>query len=296
MGGYRDLSIRKKLQGIVMVTSAAALLVASVVFTLYDRSTFLFAKTQDLRASAEMVGSNSTAALSFGDAEAGREILSALQAKQNVIHACIYDKRGRVFASYSRDAADNGFSPPQVRDERTTMVGGDMDLFQPITLNGEFIGTIFLEADLVDLRQRLARFLQIDFLVLLGSLGVAFTLSSWLQRVISGPIQELAATASSVSANENYSIRAVKKGNDEIGLLFDQFNRMLDRLQQRDTDLQHAHDDLWHSRARFGRSLRQCQTSPRGRNRRSLRGTSRLDPCDPQRSGSADQGRSTIAS
>ena len=71
MGGYRDLSIRKKLQGIVMVTSAAALLVASVVFTLYDRSTFLFAKTQDLRASAQMVGSNSTAALSFGDAEAG---------------------------------------------------------------------------------------------------------------------------------------------------------------------------------------------------------------------------------
>ena len=63
MGGYRDLSIRKKLQGIVMVTSAAALLVASVVFTLYDRSTFLFAKTQDLRASAQMVGSNSTAAL-----------------------------------------------------------------------------------------------------------------------------------------------------------------------------------------------------------------------------------------
>ena len=69
MGGYRDLSIRKKLQGIVMVTSAAALLVASVVFTLYDRSTFLFAKKQDLRASAQMVGSNSTAALSFGDAE-----------------------------------------------------------------------------------------------------------------------------------------------------------------------------------------------------------------------------------
>src|SRR6202790_1941146 len=220
MAGYRDLSIRKKLQGIVMVTSAAALLVASVVFTLYDRSTFLFAKTQDLRASAEMVGSNSTAALSFGDAEAGREILSALQAKQNVIHACIYDKSGHVFASYSRNAADSGFSPPQARDERTTMVGRNMDLFQPIMLNGEFIGTIFLEADLVDLRLRLARFLQIDFLVLLVSLAVAFMLSSWLQRVISGPIQELADTASSVSANENYSIRAVKKGNHEIGLLF----------------------------------------------------------------------------
>ena len=119
-----------------------------------------------------------------------------------------------------------------------------MDLFQPIPLNGESIGTIVLEADLVDLHERLARFLEIDFLVLLASLAVAFMLSSRLQRVISDPIRELANTASSVSANENYSIRANKKGNDEIGLLFDQFNSMLDRLQQRDTDLQHAHDDL----------------------------------------------------
>jgi hypothetical protein len=77
-----------------LVTSAAALLVASVVFTLYDRSTFVRAKTQDLSASAKMVGSNSTAALSFGDAKAAREILAALQAKQNVIKACTYDKDG----------------------------------------------------------------------------------------------------------------------------------------------------------------------------------------------------------
>jgi hypothetical protein len=68
MRSYLDLSIRQKLQSIVMITSAVALLVASVAFTLYDRSTFIRAKTQDLNASAKMVGSNSTAALSFGDA------------------------------------------------------------------------------------------------------------------------------------------------------------------------------------------------------------------------------------
>src|ERR1700730_15533486 len=109
---YPNLSIRHKLQGIVMVTSGVALLVASAVFTLYDRSTFLHAKTQDLSASARMVGSNSTAALSFGDARPAREVLSALQAKQNVIHACIYDRNGGVFAKYSRDAARSDFSPP----------------------------------------------------------------------------------------------------------------------------------------------------------------------------------------
>jgi PAS domain S-box-containing protein len=244
MRAYSDLSIGKKLQGIVLVTSGAALLVASVVFTVYDRSTFLQAKTEDLSASATMVGSNSTAALSFRDAQSGREVLAALQAKQHVIRACIYDKTGAAFVSYSRDAAQSDSCPPPAQAQATAIVGRNMVLFQPIIMNGEFIGTIFLKADLVDLQDRLTRFLEIDFLVLLVSLAVAFLLSSRLQRVISGPIRELADTAALVSAHENYSIRATKRGTDEIGLLFDQFNSMLDRLQQRDVALQQAHDNL----------------------------------------------------
>ena len=244
MRSYMDLSIRQKLQTIVMATSAAALLVASMVFTLYDRSTFLRAKMQDLSVAAKMVGSNSTAALSFGDAKSAGEILSALQAKQNVINACIYTKNGKVFASYSRDGGQSDFWPLPAQIQSTAIVNDHMVLFQPITLNGNSIGTIFMEADLSDLSERLTRFLEIDLLVLLVSLGVAFLLSTRLHRVISDPIRELADTALSVSSRENYSIRATKQGDDEIGLLFDQFNSMLDRIQQRDTALQEAHKEL----------------------------------------------------
>jgi len=244
MRSYMDLSIRQKLQTIVMATSAAALLVASVVFTLYDRSTFLRAKMQDLSGAAKMVGSNSTAALSFGDAKSAGEILSALHAKQNVINACIYNKNGKVFASYSRDAAQSDFTPPPAQFQSTAIVDNHMDIFQPIILNGNPIGTIFIEADLLDLSERLTTFLEIDLLVLLASLGVAFLLSTRFQRVISRPIRELADTALSVSSRENYSIRAMKQGDDEIGLLYDQFNSMLDRIQQRDTALQEAHNEL----------------------------------------------------
>jgi len=244
MRSYMDFSIRQKLQLIVMATSTAALLVASVVFALFDRSTFLRGKTQDLTVAARMVGSNSTAALSFGDAKSAGEILSALQAKQNVINACIYRKDGLVFASYSRDPSQGDFSPPPAQTESTAIVNDHMVLFQPILLNGTSIGTIFLEADLTDLRARMTRFLEIDSLVLLASLAVAFLLSTRLQQVISGPIRELADTALSVSTQENYSIRATKRGNDEIGLLFDQFNSMLNRIQQRDTALQEAHNEL----------------------------------------------------
>ena len=244
MRSYRDMSISHKLQGIVIVSCGVVLFVASAVFTLYDRTTFLRAKRADLIASAKMIGSNSTAALTFHDSGSAREILSALQAKQHVIDACIYDSDGKVFAEYSRAPAKVGACPPTAQSGAGTADPRHIALFQNIVLDGDFIGMIYLEADLADLHDRLLRFMAIDFVVLLGSLAIAFLLSYRLQRVISEPIRELAETASAVSAHENYSIRAIKRSQDEIGVLYDQFNSMLDRIQQRDVAIQKAHDSL----------------------------------------------------
>jgi two-component system, sensor histidine kinase and response regulator len=241
---FRDMSIRHKIQGIVLAVSGVALFVASAAFTIYDRTTFLRTKTEDLIASAKMIGSNSSAALTFHDSGSGREILSALQAKPHVMNACIYDSDGKVFAKYSRDPTEVGSCPPPAQTEGSTVATGHMVLFQNMVLNGESIGMIYMQADLEDLHGRLLRFVMIDLVVILGSLVVASLLSYRFQRVISVPIKELADTASSVSAHENYSIRAMKRSDDEIGVLFDQFNGMLDRIQQRDVAIQEAHDDL----------------------------------------------------
>ena len=244
MRAYRDISIRHKLQGMVLVSCGVALFVASAAFAIYDRATFLRGKTNDLVAAAKMIGSNSTAALTFRDWESAQEILSALRARPHVIHACIYDSAGNVFAKYSRAPSEIGSCPPAPQKEGTEVVAGHMLLFQNIALNGESIGTIYIDKDMVDLQERLWRFMVIGSLVLLGSLAIAFMLSYRLQRTISEPIRELARTASAVSERKNYSIRAIKRNQDEIGCLFDQFNIMLDRIQLRDVALQKAHDEL----------------------------------------------------
>ena len=64
----------------VILACGVALLVASAAFTIYDRTTFLEAKTNDLNASAQMIGANSTAALTFQDSKSAGEILGALRA------------------------------------------------------------------------------------------------------------------------------------------------------------------------------------------------------------------------
>jgi two-component system, sensor histidine kinase and response regulator len=241
---HRGWSIQQKLQVIVMVACAAALLIASAALTLYDRATFLHGKAQDLVVSAQMVGSNATAAVALGDSNSAREMLGALKANPQIMNACIYDKDGRVFAQYSRNAANGKCSPPAPQRFGSMIQGRRIVIFEPITFQSESIGTIFIETDQADLTDRLIGFAVIAFLVLLVSLAVAFLLSSRLQRVISGPIRALADTATLVSTNENYSLRATKSSEDEIGFLFDQFNKMLERIQQRDHALRKVHDEL----------------------------------------------------
>ena len=65
-----------------------------------------------------------------------------------------------------------------------------------------------------------------------------------LRRVISEPIDHLARTTRQVSVERNYSIRAEKQGQDEIGELIDGFNDMLKQIGVRDEELRRHREHL----------------------------------------------------
>ncbi len=65
-----------------------------------------------------------------------------------------------------------------------------------------------------------------------------------LQRPISDPILELAWTTKMVTGTRDYSIRAGKRSEDEVGVLIDGFNEMLEQIQNRDAELRRAGEDL----------------------------------------------------
>jgi signal transduction histidine kinase len=238
MRSYRDLPIRAKLQGIVVLTCTVALLLVSTALSFYARATLLRAKAQELETAAQIVGFNSAAALTFRDSKAAEAILDAL------IIACTYDLAGRVFATYTRTSPAIQCPAAPSSQEGSYTISGHLFLFQKVVLKGQAQGTIFIESDLQDVNSQIDRFLGIVLLVLLASMGLALLLASVLQRIISGPIRQLAATALTVDEHQDYSIRAQKLGNDEVGALVDAFNAMLDHIQQRDTELLHAQRDL----------------------------------------------------
>ena len=244
MQPLRGTSIRQKLTGIVLVASGVSVLVACTIFAVHDISTFRQAMAGDLITVADMVGANTTAALSFSDPQSAQETLNSLKVKPHVVDACIVAPDGHLFAIYSRRGSHADFSGVHSLPEGVSMASGAMLIYRTIRLNGEPIGKIYLKSDLDELYARIARFAGIILVVLLASLLATYVLASRLQRVISEPIMDLARTAFAVSTGTNYTLRATKRSDDEIGFLFDRFNEMLEQIQHRDSELIWARNEL----------------------------------------------------
>jgi signal transduction histidine kinase/CheY-like chemotaxis protein len=243
MRPFRNLSIKHKLNLIILLVSVVALLLASASFMAYDFVISQRAMVHDLTTLAEMVGNNSTAALAFNDQDSSSETLAALRAKPQIVSACIYGRDGSPFSSYSRGGGSS-FTPPALRADSSQFTTDRLTLFRAINMDGEVVGTVYLESDLQELHARLRRYITILGIIITASLCVSLVLSSRLQRVISRPIVELADTARVVSSEKNYDVRAVKRGNDELGLLIDCFNEMLVQIQLRDRELQRHRENL----------------------------------------------------
>jgi len=225
----RHLSIRSKLILIVMITSGTVVLLASLVL-INDQIGYLRdAAYSELSTLATVMGDNTTAAVVFGDAGTANELLASLSAKPQIVSAEIRQPDGTVFSSYRRrmphDDAD-----PRANDDTLTVSA-------PVIHNGLQVGTVHVVASSQELRRSIRRSETMMLLILAGSAIVAYFLCVALQRIISGPILSLAATMSTVSRAQDYSLRAAKTSDDEIGELIDGFNDMLGQIQRRTGDL-----------------------------------------------------------
>ncbi len=244
MRRFADLPVRQKLTAIVMLASGGALLAANAGLFVADLVRFRRDLERDLLSLAEVVAENSTAAISFDDPRAAAETLAALRGRPEIAAACIYRAGGGRFADYFRAGVRRRPLPAAPPPEGARFAAGSLRLVRPIRLHGQRIGAVYLEADLDDMYARLRLQAATVTVVLLGAAALSLLLSSRLQRLVSGPILELAAMATAVSERQDYSLRAERHGRDELGRLVDAFNQMLAQIGDRDRALLEARDEL----------------------------------------------------
>jgi signal transduction histidine kinase/CheY-like chemotaxis protein len=247
---FQDLPIRRKLMTIILGTSGVVLLLVCTAFLGYEFFAFRQSSVQQISTLGEIIATNSTAALAFDNPDDATDVLKALAAERHIVAACLYDRQGRLFARYPADAASVDFPAVPPADGYRFEGGGLLGCAPVVQLKGsQRLGTLYLRSDLEAMYERIRVYSGIALLAAAVSSLVAYALSRALQRQISRPILGLAETARAVSDRRDYSVRADKLGQDELGLLTDAFNHMLEQIQQQNLALQRAYDDLRQTQA-----------------------------------------------
>jgi PAS domain S-box-containing protein len=235
-------SIRGKLMRVVLLTTAAAVLVAGLAMLTRDLTVNRLAWAQDLANQATIIGLATTPALAFDDHAAAERYLTALRARPRILLAALYDSDGRLYASYAKDPR---FIPsPQVPViDGNRITGQQAEVVQPIVRGAESLGSLYIKAQ-YDVMSRVTAYISIFGLVMALSLFVAYLLSRRLQRVITEPLEAMTQAAREIVERRDYSLRARKFSNDEFGLVADAFNNMLDEVQRRAVAREQANTEL----------------------------------------------------
>lgn len=215
---------------IIFFISGVVLLVMSITFFIYGYHSFRKSSREKLSAIGKIICENSTAALAFDNHRDAREILSALKADPHVVAAVLYDTNGKLFVQYPSEL-DMQDIPAKPGPEGYRFVHSRLEGFQPVVMESRRLGTLYMQSDLGDMYEKFRGYAIITILVVILSLSLAWMLTRFLQKSISQPILALAGTARTISDQKDYSVRAVKRGNDELGALTDAFNDMLVQIE-----------------------------------------------------------------
>jgi signal transduction histidine kinase len=193
----------------------------------------------------KIIGASSASSLEFKDASNGREILRTLATDTRILSAALYTPEGRLFTHFRRSDPDNELViPPKPLGEGTYFQKGYLILSRKIGDPNHPAGCIYIQAELRGFFDLLQQYGAVIAAVFGGSCLLSFLLSSRLQSRVSKPILHLAETAKKVSDENDYTLRAIKKSDDELGFCIDQFNEMLDQIRKRDVALSKTKGEL----------------------------------------------------
>src|ERR1700756_2205348 len=243
---YKNISIRNKLMRVIMLVCGIVVLITCMVFFLYDFYSFRETTLQNISTYGRIISTNSTAALAFESKEDAEEILNALKAEPHIVAASIYDANGKLFCAYPANYNINQL-PVKPGTVGYHFTSSALEGFQPIVQNDKQLGTLYLKSDLNAMYSRFKLYTIIVGLILCFSFILTFVLSKFLQRGVSTPILALAETAKAISEQKDYSVKASKLSNDEVGSLTDAFNQMLTEIHEQTERLNE-----------FNQTLEQC--------------------------------------
>jgi signal transduction histidine kinase/DNA-binding response OmpR family regulator/HPt (histidine-containing phosphotransfer) domain-containing protein len=249
------LRIRTQLMLVTTIAISVALFMAGSVISLTTAQSAHTALTSRLQTQARITAINSSAAVSFDDADAAMRTLAGLEADEAILQAEVLRPDGTLLA---RAKFANRQSDPE----------HDIEVRAAIMFPDR-IGTVVLRASLAEVESKITHQLLNLSVVMTTVLALALAVSARLQSLVSRPITALAEAVKQVAHSRNFGVRVPARGPRELRELVGSFNSMLERLEEGEAQLQTYQSGLEEQvaarTAELGAALTEAQLAARAK-------------------------------
>ena len=156
MINIKDFSIKKELIAIQLVTTFIILTCFSVFHGFNYFHSFRKSVINQSSSMAQLIGANCTSSLNFLNNEDAEEVLTSLEAEENIVNAWINDADGNLFAQY-RKTGYTDFSIPKIDNDYYEFKNGYFIFSKSIIQNDVVIGMVSLRLDMSPYRYMLLK-------------------------------------------------------------------------------------------------------------------------------------------
>jgi signal transduction histidine kinase/CheY-like chemotaxis protein len=233
---YRDLPIRQKLLVLGLANSACAIIAMSVAWLTVSHVLARNMLQTNLGVEAEVVADSLAEPMTIRDHSTATAQLDSLSHNVTVDEACAYDGAGVVFAEFVRIGLA-ATCPPVPPPDQLSSTSQFFVVTRGITVHGAPLGVLWVRGNY----RRLMNLLRLQAFSAVGGLVVgllvALAIAARLRGSIATPLQALATTSTRIARMGDYSVRATRSGNNELGALADAFNAMVAGIERRDDQL-----------------------------------------------------------
>ncbi len=247
---FYNISIKNKLIVIILAVSSITIGISSFIIMIDRIHEHKKDMVNGMLANAQLISEYCIAPLTFKDEKVATDVIRKVEAIPSILTCCIYDENNNLFALYQK--GNNEKLPESVIEaEKYTFEDGNLKIFYPINYKGIKYGTVYLKASTGVLTENINRQWIFLISVFLGTLLLSYFIASKLQNSISKPILDLVKATNKIASETDYSHRVEKRGSDEVGLLYESFNEMLDKVNLHEEERNRAGELLRQSEAKY---------------------------------------------
>ncbi len=233
-------SFQAKLLVLVMLSSVLSAVLVGSVLLAREYSGARSTTINQLATTARTHAYNLDAAVQMNYPHEAADMLASLAEVENLGAARVYDAEGRPFVEYRRP--EDPVEMPGAAPQGDYTEGDWYFVVEPILHESERVGTLAIAYDMNAIVARRRASAALTVLLALIAAGVALGIALRLQRTVTGPIRELLGTARRVSHSQDYSVRARKYEDDELGQFTDVFNEMLSQIDRHSETVRQANE------------------------------------------------------